>query len=133
MYGDNQVDGILDATSKSCPLELALSGRLDHAAVPGFGAILDAVLERQPSEILIDVSECHYADAAGIALLLDTHRRSRRAGGSLTLRAPSPRLRRLFQIARVDHVLHVEPGQPTPDAEGRPDLSLGAGLYRSRR
>ncbi|MGI5149343.1 STAS domain-containing protein [Plantactinospora sp. CA-294935] len=93
-------------------IELAVTGRLDHTAVPQVGVMFDAALQRGPDRIVLDVARCDYVDPAGIVLLLDLHRRSRHAGGTLELRGPSARLCRLFEIARVHHVLRVESGPP---------------------
>ncbi|MFY1672116.1 STAS domain-containing protein [Plantactinospora sp. WMMB334] len=112
MYGD---DDELSAPppargTAAVRAEVVVTGRLDRSAVPGLDAAVDAALRRGSTRVVLDVAQCHYADAAGIALLLDLHRRSRRIGSSLALRAPSPRLRRLLEIARVDQVLTVDPG-----------------------
>lgn len=119
-YGASGTDQ--PGSAASTTVELAVTGRLDHAAVPRVGAMFDAALDRQPGRIVVDVARCDYADAAGIALLLDLHRRGWRTGSPLTLRGPSARLRRLFEIARVDHVLRVESDSPTAD-----DRMPGAG------
>lgn len=89
-------------------VEVAVTHLLDIAAIPRVAALLDEALDRRPAEIVIDLAGCRYVDAAGIALLLDLHRRSWRVGSQLTLRSPSTRLRRLLEIARVDQVLQVE-------------------------
>ena len=54
------------------------------------------------------------SDAAGIGLLLDVHRDLWRAGTRLMLRAPTPRLRRILRIARVDQVLSIVPEDAGP-------------------
>ncbi|MEQ4304281.1 STAS domain-containing protein [Plantactinospora sp. B6F1] len=107
---DHQVTTPVSARATAAVrVEVAVTGRLDRASVPGLDAAVEAALRRGSTDIVVDVAQCHYADAAGIALLLDLHRRSRRIGGRLALRAPSARLRRLLEIARVDKVLAVDP------------------------
>ncbi|KXK58620.1 hypothetical protein AWW66_28735 [Micromonospora rosaria] len=95
-------------------VEVALTEPLDRVAVAELGAVLDQVLGLRPARLVIDLAGCGHVDAAGIALLLDAHRRMWSFGGRLILRSPSPRLRRLFQVARVDQVLYVVPAQPVP-------------------
>ncbi|WP_159079617.1 MULTISPECIES: STAS domain-containing protein [unclassified Plantactinospora] len=106
---DNAGDGgRRDGTATVSTIELAITGWLDHSAVPGVNTTFDAALDRKPERIVLDMAHCEYVDAAGIALLLDMHRQLRRTGGMLELRKPSARLSRLLEIARVDHVLRVD-------------------------
>jgi anti-anti-sigma factor len=104
----------------SVPLvEIRITGALDAARLPVAGEILDAALRLRPAYLVVDLAECSGIDAAAIGMLLDTHRELARAGSQLTLRAPTPRLRRLLGIARVDHVLHTVPG-PAGGSTHRP-------------
>jgi anti-sigma B factor antagonist len=75
-------------------------------------ALLDEALALNPRELVVDLTSCPLVDAAGIGLLLDAHRRVHGAGGVLTLRSPSSRLRRNLKLARVDSVLRVTPAEP---------------------
>jgi anti-anti-sigma factor len=84
--------------------------------VPRLHALLDEALALNPRELVVDLESCPLVDAAAIGLLLDVHRRARRAGGVLTLRAPSPRLRRNLELARVDAVLRVTPFETGGDS-----------------
>jgi len=60
---------------------------------------------------VVEVYVTETIDAAGIGLLLDVHRDLWRAGARLMLRAPTPRLRRILRIARVDQVLSIVPDE----------------------
>ncbi|MEU4567892.1 STAS domain-containing protein [Micromonospora sp. NPDC023956] len=88
-------------------VEIVITEPLDLSGVRKLGPVVDAVVARRPARLVIDMSACGHVDAAGIGLLLDTHRRMWRLGGALSLRSPSPRIRRLLQVARVDQVFHV--------------------------
>ncbi|GGM06781.1 MULTISPECIES: STAS domain-containing protein [Micromonospora] len=92
-------------------VEVALTEPLDLAAVAELGAVLDRVLALRPTRLVIDLTSCANIDAAGIALLLDAHRRMFSLGGRLVLRSPSSRLSRLLQVAQVDQVLYVVPAR----------------------
>ncbi|WP_434739901.1 STAS domain-containing protein [Micromonospora sp. SH-82] len=93
-------------------VEVALTEPLDRVTVDELGAVLDRVLALRPARLVIDLTDCAHVDAAGISLLLDAHRRMWSLSGRLILRGPSPRLRRLFHVARVDQVLHVVAAPP---------------------
>lgn len=107
--------------------EIVVTEPLDLAGVKEVGAVLDRVIDLRPERLVIDISACRHVDAAGIGLLLDAHRRMWRQGGRLTLRSPSPRIRRLLQVSRVDGVFHIvaEPsvGESTGPAGAVPRLS----------
>jgi anti-anti-sigma factor len=105
-------------------VEIRISGPLDAARLPTTGAVLDAALRLRPACLVVDLAECSGLDAAAIGMLLDAHRELARAGSQLTLRAPTPRLRRILGIARVDRVLHTVPG---PAAGQLNDRLPGAG------
>lgn len=104
-----RASGHQDAPPSATMIELAVTGRLDRAAVPRIEMMFDAALRRRPDRLVLDVAHCDYVDATGIVFLIDLHRRSQRAGGILELWGPSARLRRLLEIARVHHVLQIKP------------------------
>ncbi|MFC0531712.1 STAS domain-containing protein [Phytohabitans kaempferiae] len=90
-------------------VEVYLTDRLDLTCLAPVRAALDTAVRLRPDRLVVDVARCVGIDAAGIALLLDVHRQLLRAGACLTLRSPTPRLRRILRIARVEQVLHMVP------------------------
>jgi anti-anti-sigma factor len=74
---------------------------LDAARTPTVGGLLDDAVAVRPAHLVVDLTECEYVDAAGIALLLEVHKRIWADGGRMTLRGISPRLGRILDIARV--------------------------------
>ena len=70
---------------------------------------LEDALTMHPEQLVLDLASCPFIDATAIGMLLDIHRRVWTSGGRLTLRAPSPRVRRTLQIAHVNHVLRMVP------------------------
>jgi anti-anti-sigma factor len=101
-------------------VEMAITEGLDRSTVPQIGTRLDEVLALRPTQLVIDLKDCPFVDAAAIGLLLDAHRRLWLMDGLLSLRAPTPRLRRILQAARVDHVLHILPDTEPPAAPSTP-------------
>lgn len=98
-------------------VEVHVAEEFDVNAVPRMHALLDEALALNPRELVVDLEDCPLVDAAAISLLLDVHRRARRAGGVLTLQSPSPRLRRNLRLARVDAVLRVTPFEAEADTD----------------
>ena len=101
----------MDATSADNDripvVEVIVTHALNVESVPQLTATFAEVLRVHPVQLVIDLAACPAIDAAGIAALLDAHRRVRRDGGHLTLRAPSERLRRNLALSRTDRVLRV--------------------------
>jgi len=74
----------------------------------GWLTMLGRVLDTGPARLIIDLSRTPSIDADGITALLRIHRRLVSAGGVLIVRSPNARIRRLFQLARVNGVLTLE-------------------------
>ncbi|GAA1798784.1 STAS domain-containing protein [Planosporangium flavigriseum] len=107
------------ASGDDSTVEVTVVGALDATAVRDLGVVLALAFQQRPHHLVIDLAECPFLDAAAIELLVDTHRRAWRAGGLLSLRDASPRVRRILEIARVGHVLRLTlspPLQPGTDA-----------------
>lgn len=107
------VPAVTAATGGTPLVEVVVADDFDARAVPRLRGLLDDALSLQPHELIIDLTDCPVVDAAAIGLLLDVHRRAYRAGLRLTVRCPSARLKRIFELARVDHVLHITAARPT--------------------
>ena len=88
-------------------VEVLVRGQLDAVSAPRVHDVLEQAMLLSPDELIIDLADCPSIDAAGIMLLLDTHRRAVRNGGVVALRSPSPRLSRNLKLAHVDRVLKV--------------------------
>jgi anti-anti-sigma factor len=98
-------------------VEVVIRDALDLNGLTRLGSLLDEAIALEPAELVVDLTDCPLIDAAFIGLLLDTHRRVRRGGGYLTLRSPSPRLRRNLTLARADGVLRTSPESDRPSGE----------------
>jgi anti-anti-sigma factor len=80
-------------------LVVRVSEPLDATSVSAVGGVLDDAVAVRPAHLLVDLTECERLDAAGIAMLIDVHRRMRRDGGRMILRGLSPQLHRILAIA----------------------------------
>jgi anti-anti-sigma factor len=90
--GDDEV--ILQAVGEldihSCP-------ELDRAVTDVAGA----------TRLVLDLSGLSFIDSAGLRVILQAEQTSKAAGGKLVVRAPSPPVRRLFEITGLDDALTV--------------------------
>ncbi|MGV9214109.1 STAS domain-containing protein [Micromonospora sp. RB23] len=94
--------------------------QLDLSCLDESGAAFDRLLALRPGQVVVDLSECRYIDAAAIGLLLDVHRRLARSDGVLVVRNPNRRIHRILHHARLDQVLPIVTGPPSAaDVPGR--------------
>ncbi|NJC71209.1 STAS domain-containing protein [Planosporangium thailandense] len=108
-------------SAESATIELTVNGPLEASAVRAFAAVVDRAIARRPRRLVIDLTDCPFIDAAAIDVLLDAHRRTWPSGGLLALRNPSPRVRRILEIARLDHVLQLTTTLPSEPGLDRPE------------
>ncbi len=101
-------------------LEVVITEPFTAPSVPRLTVTLAEALRVNPIQLVVNLSACPAIDDAGIAVLLETHRHLRRAGGYLTVRGPAEHLRRDYRLAHSDRV----PGLPPLSARSdRPEDS----------
>ena len=57
-------------------LVVAVDGEVDVGSAPLLRHVLDAALDRAPRRIVVDLSYVRFLNAAGLAVLIDAHRRA---------------------------------------------------------
>jgi anti-sigma B factor antagonist len=88
-----------DATGR-----LALIGELDLATVGDFETSITEV-DLDGHDLMLDLSELSFIDAYGLAAFIRLHHRLQAHHASLILTNPSPLVRRVFAITRLDQVV----------------------------
>ena len=82
-------------------------GPLDCSSVARVREVLDQAVSRRPPQLVVDLTDCPFVDAAALALLLETHRRLARRGSVLTLQGCSPRVLRLLSLTGLRRVFDL--------------------------
>ena len=82
-----------------------LAGELDLAGSANVSEELRRVEATDAQEIVLDVSELTFIDAAGIRVLLEAEARSRSDGGRLRVTQPQREVERVLQLTGVDRAL----------------------------
>ena len=80
--------------------------------VDRWGRLIAETVALGPRRLIVDLRASPVLDAAAIAILLRAHRTMTHAGGRLTLRGPSSRVRRILSLARLDQVFDIESADP---------------------
>jgi anti-anti-sigma factor len=76
-------------------------------AVERWSRLITDAVELRPRRLIVELRDSPNVDAAAIEVLLRAHREMVRGGGRLVLRAPSQRVRRVLQLAGLEHLFEV--------------------------
>ena len=95
----------MTAVSDPSSVTVVLDGEIDIATAPAIRRFLLAAISGGDVHLAVDMSGVTFIGAAGIGVLVAAANRTRVAGGSLSLLAPSPQVRRLLDVLHLDAIL----------------------------
>ena len=86
-----------------------ISGDLDMAAADGLvNAIVRAAQDAQSTAVVLDLTDCHYLDSAGVSAIFLTHEHLNSRQVLLTLVSPaSSPVSRLLKIVQLEELVAV--------------------------
>jgi anti-sigma B factor antagonist len=88
-------------------VRIALEGELDYSSA----LTLDDELRRAelsgPSVMVLDLSALRFMDSTGLAIIVSSYKRTRRAGRKLVVAQPTDAVRRIFQLTGMLERLDV--------------------------
>ncbi|MGZ8764010.1 MAG: STAS domain-containing protein, partial [Acidimicrobiia bacterium] len=79
-----------------------LCGELDLDALASLEECLEVAVSETPRRLVLDLSALAFIDAAGVAVLLGARRIAEAAGVGFVLDSPTPPVRRVLEIAKLD-------------------------------
>jgi anti-sigma B factor antagonist len=88
---------------------LALAGRLDAFAAPKVAEWVEATVQAQPANIVIDLDKVTFIDSTGLATLVKGMRRCRQQDGELVLCGLQKPVRVIFEVTRLDQAFPIFP------------------------
>ncbi len=89
---------------------VALRGELDFDGAPAFARALEELRADGEREVIVDLSELTFIDSSGISVLVGAARAATAEQGTLVVAAPTPHVKRVFDIVRLSELVAVEPG-----------------------
>jgi anti-sigma B factor antagonist len=92
---------------------LPLKGEIDLHVSPVVTASLNAIIEKKPDRLVIDLSDVSYIDSAGLASLIQGMQKVEAYGGKFLLAGLQETVRSIFEISRLDQVFQVFPDVDT--------------------
>lgn len=84
-----------------CGLRAVLSGRIDHAALPGLTPLLRRVADARAVILRVDLGRVEFLDSCGIGILLALRNAVLDRGGAIAFDNHPPRIRRVLERSRI--------------------------------
>jgi anti-anti-sigma factor len=104
---------------------VSLRGSVENLAAFELGAILDAVIDRRPRSMVLDLAELEFMGAAGLVAVSNAEKRLAALGIRLLIQSPSALVNRLLGIMELTETSRLERAFPEhrhlgPEQEGKP-------------
>jgi stage II sporulation protein AA (anti-sigma F factor antagonist) len=92
---------------------VTLKGRLDSLEAQGLRDTVQRLITGGCRRMTIDLTEVHFIDSAGLAVLVRTHRQLEAADGSLVLVRPTGEdANRIFELTQFDQIFTMRDTAP---------------------
>ena len=92
---------------------LRLEGEIDLHVSPAVTAALNAMIEKKPKQLIIDLTKVSYIDSAGLATFIEAMQKIEAYGGKFALAGLQETVRSIFEISRLDQVFQIFPDVDT--------------------
>ena len=87
---------------------VAVHGEVDFETVPHLSGVVNAVIDRGPSTVVLDLGGASFVGAGGLGIIATGAGRLVPDGGQMVVRRPSHLLRRMMQITGLSKVVSIE-------------------------
>ena len=81
---------------------LSVSGEIDMATAPNLRERLHALLADDKSHLVVDLDDVGFLDSTALGVLVGVLKRARTEGGEVRIVSTQPRVRKVFEITRLD-------------------------------
>src|SRR5256714_14914320 len=95
------------------PNVLPLTGEIDLHVSPAVTQSLNAMTEKKPERIVIDLSRATYIDSSGLAALILAMQKVEAYGGRFFLTGVHETMRSIFETSRLDQIFQIFPDVDT--------------------
>jgi anti-sigma B factor antagonist len=87
---------------------IVVGGELDVATTPAFRDLVNDLVSRGHTRLVLDLGGLEFVDSTGIGAFVGAMQKAKQAYGSLTLRAVPPRISSVLRVVGLDTVIPVE-------------------------
>ena len=91
------------------PNVLPLKGEIDLHVSPAVTQSLDAMAEKKPERVVIDLSRATYIDSSGLAALILAMQKVEAYGGRFFLTGLHEIMRSIFESSQLDQIFQIFP------------------------
>jgi len=81
---------------------LSVSGEIDMATAPGLRERLHGLLAEETQRLIVDLDDVGFLDSTALGVLVGALKRARGEGGDVRIVCTQPRVRKVFEITRLD-------------------------------
>jgi anti-sigma B factor antagonist len=81
---------------------LTVSGEIDIATAPSLRERLHGLLADEKHQIVVDLDDVGFLDSTALGVLVGVLKRARGEGGEVRIVCTQPRVRKVFEITRLD-------------------------------
>jgi anti-sigma B factor antagonist len=82
-------------------------GEIDLAAAPSLRERLIGLINEGHQRLVVDLDNVQFLDSTGLGVLVGALKRVRLAGGELRLVVNTPRIRKVFEVTRLDLAFEI--------------------------
>ena len=84
-----------------------ICGDVDLHRSPALRETLAKLIDENPGRLVLNLTEVQYMDSSGVATLVEALQRIQRKQGRLQMHSLSPRVRSIFEIARLESIFEI--------------------------
>jgi anti-sigma B factor antagonist len=88
---------------------LPLKGKIDRRVSPKVAESLQALIEKKPRRLIVDLARVPHLDDTGLAVLMEGMQTVEEYGGAFALAGVRGDVRTIFEIAKLDQVFQIFP------------------------
>ena len=88
-------------------LRVSINGDVNLTRSPELRTAIMQMLQDKPKRLTVDLTQVNYMDSSGVATLIQILREQHKHGGSMELCGLRPKVRSIFEIARLDTVFTI--------------------------
>lgn len=86
---------------------IKLAGEIDLSRSPALRQQLLEMARQRPGRLVVDLGDVPYMDSSGVATLVETLQQQRKGGGRMVLCCLQPKVRSIFEIARLEMIFTI--------------------------
>ncbi len=103
----NEAGPIKGIETDSEKVTVYLKGDIDLTSSPEVRVAMREILSSKPKEVILDLEEVSYMDSSGVATLVEALQQINKYEGHLKLRKLQPRVKSVFEIARLTEIFDI--------------------------